>query len=408
MLKWTASASKMPQDTPVTHRVPAARVPRSTDAKRRKRRATIANKENIPILTSTPMVSRTRNSPLVLTPLADILNVTPETLVSPSGTPVERRRVTSEAVTANRQRNQRRHSTLGLTLPAAEVPKYATTLPKFEEEYSPNTVFTGQQLALRGLLPDPFMANRRYFTTPQVAEQEVKQIASQVSSSPQSALPQKRKLELDFLAIAQEEEEEEVAIIPVGRKEDMKNNTGILSNRMGDQTLDNLIDAILDSARKEEKKKKPRRSTFNLRRRTLMKNQVDTVTNDLILSPSYAAGDDPCSDLSFLGGEQKPFIRPMTPQPASPIVLAAPITPTPATPNPGVNFTASQLLQLPTPLQQGNKHQDSFNLATPPVANRNLKRRSNSKTCQNSSAKKYKVDSRNYFEVGLALPSIYV
>ncbi|XP_073831326.1 uncharacterized protein [Musca autumnalis] len=394
MLKWTASASKMPQDTPVTHRVASTRTPRSTDAKRRKRRATIANKENIPILTSTPMVNRTRNSPLVLTPLADILNVTPEAVSNPSGTPVERRRVSTQAVNTNR--TQRRHSTLGLTLPAAEVPKYATTLPKFEEEYSPNTMFTGQQLALRGLLPDPFMANRRYFTTPQVVEQEVKQISSQAAAA--TALPQKRKLELDFLAIAQEEEQGRIPA--TAAKEDVKNSTGVLSNRMGDQTLDHLIDAILDSARKEEKKKKPRRSTFNLRRRTLLKNQVDTV-NDIILSPSYAAGDDPCSDLSFLGIESKPFVRPTTPQPASPIV-----TPPPATPNPGAHYTPAELLQLPTPVQS-SKQQDSFNLATPPVRP-SLKRRSNSKSCQNSSAKKYKVDSRNYFEVGLALPSIYV
>uniref|UniRef100_A0A1I8MC19 Uncharacterized protein n=1 Tax=Musca domestica TaxID=7370 RepID=A0A1I8MC19_MUSDO len=372
MLKWTASATKMPQDTPVAQR----RTPRSTDAKRRRRRATIANKENIPILTSTPMVARnSRNSPLVLTPLADILNVTPEAIASPSGTP-ERRR----------------------------VPKYATTLPKFEEEYSPNAMFTGQQLALRGLLPDPFMVNRRYFTTPQVMEQEVKQISSSSSSSASaSSLPQKRKLELDFLAIAQEQEQQEN--ISSAPKEDLKNNTGILSNRMGDQTLDNLIDAILDSARKEEKKKKPRKSTFNLRRRTLLKNQVDTV-NDLILSPSYAAGDDPCSDLSFLGGETKTFVRPSTPQPGSPIV--GPQTPIPATPQAGVNYTPAELLQLPTPMAPIQKHQDSFNLATPPAARPNLKRRSNSKSCQSSSAKKYKVDSRNYFEVGLALPSIYV
>ncbi|XP_019893679.1 uncharacterized protein LOC101897066 [Musca domestica] len=400
MLKWTASATKMPQDTPVAQR----RTPRSTDAKRRRRRATIANKENIPILTSTPMVARnSRNSPLVLTPLADILNVTPEAIASPSGTP-ERRRVASETVSITRNRNQRRHSTLGLTLPAAEVPKYATTLPKFEEEYSPNAMFTGQQLALRGLLPDPFMVNRRYFTTPQVMEQEVKQISSSSSSSASaSSLPQKRKLELDFLAIAQEQEQQEN--ISSAPKEDLKNNTGILSNRMGDQTLDNLIDAILDSARKEEKKKKPRKSTFNLRRRTLLKNQVDTV-NDLILSPSYAAGDDPCSDLSFLGGETKTFVRPSTPQPGSPIV--GPQTPIPATPQAGVNYTPAELLQLPTPMAPIQKHQDSFNLATPPAARPNLKRRSNSKSCQSSSAKKYKVDSRNYFEVGLALPSIYV
>ncbi|XP_075155474.1 uncharacterized protein LOC142228840 [Haematobia irritans] len=395
MLKWTASASKTAQDTPITQRVMGAaaatnngRTPRLTAEKRRKRRATIANKENIPIVTSTPMVNRTRNSPLVMAPFADILNVTPEAPAS-TRTP-ERRRVSIQAipVSNNATTTTRRHSSVGFAIQTA-IPQYATTLPKFEEEYSPNTMLpTGQQLALRGILPDPFMGNRRYFATPEVAEQEVKTLSS---------LPKKRKLEMDFIAIAQEES--------VDAKEETKkemNNTGVVSNRMGDQTLDNLIDAILDSARKDEKKKKPRKS-FNLRRRTLLKNQVDTV-NELILSPSYAAGDDPCSDLSFLGCEpisSKGIGKIVTPKPASPIFQ---VTPQPATPNPGTPLTARQLLQLPTPALH-NK-QDSFNLATP--VRPNLKRRSESKSCQNSSAKKYKVDSRNYFEIGLALPSIYV
>uniref|UniRef100_A0A1I8M747 Uncharacterized protein n=1 Tax=Musca domestica TaxID=7370 RepID=A0A1I8M747_MUSDO len=382
----------MPQDTPVTHRVASQRTPRPTDARRRRRLTTQVNRENIPtIVTSTPMVNRPRNSPLVLTPLADILNITPEAVSSPSGA-TQRRRVSRQNVAPQ---NQRRHSTMGLTLPAGEVPKYATTLPKFEEEYSPNALLpTGQELAMRGMKEDLFPGNRRYFNPAPVAGlQEVKEISA--------ARPKKRNLDLDFLAIAQEiQEEKESKQGNLG-----KNTTGLLSNRMGDQTLDNLIDAILDSARKEEKKKKPRKSTFNLRRRTLLKNQVDTV-NDLILSPSYAAGDDPCSDLSFLGGETKTFVRPSTPQPGSPIV--GPQTPIPATPQAGVNYTPAELLQLPTPMAPIQKHQDSFNLATPPAARPNLKRRSNSKSCQSSSAKKYKVDSRNYFEVGLALTCVYV
>ncbi|XP_061400090.1 uncharacterized protein LOC133335809 [Musca vetustissima] len=370
----------MPQDTPVSRRAASNRTPRSIEARRRKKLANIANRENIPMMTSTPMVNRQLNSPLVLTPLADILNITPETVNSPP----QRRRVSRQTVAPVNQ--QPRPSTMGLTLPAGEVPNYATTLPKFEEEYSPNSMFTGQELALRGLLPDPFMAKRRYFSTPEVArQQEVKQIAPK-------ALPKKRKLEFDFLAIAQEEEE--------GTKVCAKNTTGILSNRMGDQTLDNLIDAILDSARKEEKKKK---TNFTLRKRALMKNQVATV-NDFILSPSYAAGDDPCSDLSFLGVEKKSFVCPKTPKPASPIQMAN-TTPSPATPNPGQKFSTSELLQLPTPTQ--NKQQDSFELATP-LPRPNLKRRSTAEACQNSSAKKYKVDSSNYFEVGLALTCIYV
>ncbi|XP_011294581.3 uncharacterized protein LOC101890339 [Musca domestica] len=379
----------MPQDTPVTHRVASQRTPRPTDARRRRRLTTQVNRENIPtIVTSTPMVNRPRNSPLVLTPLADILNITPEAVSSPSGA-TQRRRVSRQNVAPQ---NQRRHSTMGLTLPAGEVPKYATTLPKFEEEYSPNALLpTGQELAMRGMKEDLFPANRRYFNpAPATGEQEVKEISA--------ARPKKRNLDLDFLAIAQEIEEEKES----KRGNLAKNTTGLLSNRMGDQTLDNLIDAILDSARKEEKKKK---TNFTLRRRTLMKNQVETV-QDFILSPSYAAGDDPCSDISFMGGNTKAFAYPKTPQPGSPIVAAI-NTPSPATPNPGTTFSSNELLQFPTPDQY--KHQDTFNLATP-MPKANLKRKSTSATggCQTESAKKYKADSSNYFEVGLALTCVYV
>ncbi|XP_023296639.2 uncharacterized protein LOC111679318 [Lucilia cuprina] len=402
MLKWTASAQKLPQDTPVsshTNRSTATlttnnmRTPRLTEAKRRKRRATIANKENIPILTSTPMVSRTRNSPLVLAPLADILNVTPEAVAN--RTP-ERRRVSVNVFNDTNASTIRRHSSVGFTIP--QIPQYAATLPKYEEEYSPSTILpTGQQLALRGLLPDPFMGNPRYFTTPELnskQESEIKKISS---------LPKKRKLEQEFVAIAKEEEGDimEHSAVKAHNKKDL-NNTGLMSNKMGDQTLDHLIDAILDSARKEEKKKKPRKS-FNLRRRTLLKNQVEQ-HQDIMLSPSYAAGDDPCSDLSFLNCEplsyKKPF-RAVTPQPASPI----PKTPQPATPlatTPLLN--QQQLLAMPTPAAA--KRNDSFSLDTP--VRSNLKRRSESNARENASAKKYKVDSRNYFEIGVALPSIYV
>ncbi|XP_073831450.1 uncharacterized protein [Musca autumnalis] len=349
----------MSEVIPATQRVAPARTPRSTNStKRCKKRASLANQENIPmpIITSTPMVNRNRNAPLVFSPLMDILNVTPESVANPSGTPQRIR-----------------------------APQYATTLPKFEEEYSPNAVLpTGQELAMRGIFPDPFVANRRYFTTPELTQQqEVKSISSQVSA----ARPKKRNLALDFMEIALEEEVEKI-VATTGPKDDLQNNTAIVSNRMGDQTLDKLIDAILDSARKDEKKKKPNqhKPTFNLRRRALLKNQAEMVNPDFMLSPSYAAGDDPCSDLSFMGGGVKPFMRPSTPQPASPIVVAA--TPTSAKPIPA------------------QKYHDSFDLATP--VRPSLKRKSNYAACQNESAKKYKMDSSSYYEVGLAMTCVYV
>lgn len=332
---------------------------------RRERRATIANKENVPSVgyTSTPMpLARLRNSPLVLAPLSDIRNVTPEAVRSP-------------------QQPQLRV--------AVQSVRYAATLPRYEEEYSPSagTLPSGQHLALRGLLPlDPFLEQPRYIG-----------VAQQLK---------KRKLEADFVATLEEETVTAPAAVPTAvqkpvQLKPLRPVTPQPSTDMGDQTLDRLIDAILDSACKADasSRKKPRKS-FNLRRRTLVKQQLESQCVAM-LSPSYAAGDDPASDLSFA------MLPALTPEPPSSL---APLP-------------QSVLRQLPTPQlgavprrhsDQQARLSDTFCLATPV---RPLKRNRQCPEEQpkhevdcaaESPLKRYKVDARNYFEVGLALPSIYV
>ncbi|KAH8418945.1 hypothetical protein KR222_009043 [Zaprionus bogoriensis] len=354
MLKWTASTQRLHEMNPA-----ASAQPRR---KRRERRATIANKENVPAVgyTSTPMpLARLRNSPLVLAPLSDIRNVTPE-----------------------QQRQQQP------ALRVVQSVRYAApTLPRYEEEYSPSSLPSGQHLALRGLLPlDPFLEQPRYI---------------------------QRKLEPDFLATMEEQplQQQLREQITAAKPTPTPTPTPIAaksrparpvtpqpaSTHMGDQTLDRLIDAILDSACKADasSRKKPRKS-FNLRRRTLVKQQLESQQQcEAMLSPSYAAGDDPASDLSF-GLLPLPAL---TPEPASPLVAPP----------------QSVLRQLPTP--QG--HSDTFCLETPVRPLKRSRRRSCSREQQaaavaasaelvESPLKRYKVDARNYFEVGLALPSIYV
>lgn len=369
MLKWTASSQRL-------HELPAAAAAAAPQAQpglrvarraRRERRATIANKENVPIsvgYTSTPMpLARLRNSPLVLAPLSDIRNVTPETVRSPQP-----------------------------QMRVVQSVRYATTLPRYEEEYSPSatgTLPSGQHLALRGLLPlDPFLEQPRYIG-----------VAQQLK---------KRKLEADFVATMEEPVAAAPAAAPAAAapatQKPLRPVTPQPSTAMGDQTLDRLIDAILDSACKADasSRKKPRKS-FNLRRRTLVKQQLESQCVAM-LSPSYAAGDDPASDLSFA------MLPALTPEPASPLVP----------------LPQSVLRQLPTPTPQLDNqpgHSDTFCLATPV---RPLKRsrhgtqrsrgqlEAKRELCEGDCAivesplKRYKVDSRNYFEVGLALPSIYV
>lgn len=361
MLKWTASSQRL-------HELPAA-APQAQPAlrqarrARRERRATIANKENVPSVgyTSTPMpLARLRNSPLVLAPLSDIRNVTPEAARSPQP-----------------------------PLRVVQSVRYAATLPRYEEEYSPSagTLPSGQHLALRGLLPlDPFLEQPRYIG-----------VAQQLK---------KRRLEADFVATMEEPVAAAAApaAVPAPATATLKPLRPVTpqpSTAMGDQTLDRLIDAILDSACKADasSRKKPRKS-FNLRRRTLVKQQLESQCVAM-LSPSYAAGDDPASDLSFA------MLPALTPEPASPL---APLP-------------QSVLRQLPTPqlsteLDNQPGHSDTFCLATPvrPLKRSRHGQRSRGEQPKletgdcavESPLKRYKVDARNYFEVGLALPSIYV
>ncbi|XP_016938974.2 uncharacterized protein [Drosophila suzukii] len=353
MLKWTASAQRLneipvQQDPHQDASEPTQRR-RLQRRQRRQRRATIANKENVPDTvgyTSTPMpISRRLNSPLVLAPLSDIRNVTPEAVARSQAAP------------------QRVQSV-----------RYATTLPRFAEDYSPNGLPSGQHLALRGLAPlDPFVGQPRYIVGSGAAG--VNQL-------------RQRKLDEDFVATL----EPEVPEVPVPKpsiKLDARPSTPQpASTQMGDQTLDRLIDAILDSACKADvsSKKKPRRSTFNLRRRTLVKQQMESNCPQEVLSPSYAPGDDPAADLSF-GLVPLPMQNLMaTPEPASPLA----------------KIPHNMLIQLATPAPCDN----TFCLETPV---KTLKRSRKEIIAKESPIKRFKVDERNYFEVGLALPSsIYV
>ncbi|EDX01371.1 uncharacterized protein LOC6524405 [Drosophila yakuba] len=370
MLKWTASAQRL-NEIPVhdedanQQRMPAQRS-RLQRRQRRQRRATIANKENVPdtavgyTSTPVPMAARLLNSPLVLAPLSDIRNVTPEAVV-------------------RSQAPQRVQSV-----------RYATTLPRFAEDYSPNGLPSGQHLALRGLAPlDPFLGQPRY-------------IVGAGAGGGVSQLKQ-RRLDADFVATLEPElQESELQEPPVLAKAEVRPSTPqpASSTQMGDQTLDRLIDAILDSACKANasSKKKPRRSTFNLRRRTLVKQQMESHCPQEVLSPSYAPGDDPAADLSFG----------LMPLPVQSGLLA---TPEPASPL--AKMPHNLLVQLATPVARPMSSaakpapcDNTFCLETPLKA---LKRSRKEIVAKESPIKRYKVDERNYFEVGLALPSsIYV
>uniref|UniRef100_A0A1B0A199 Uncharacterized protein n=1 Tax=Glossina pallidipes TaxID=7398 RepID=A0A1B0A199_GLOPL len=344
MLKWSVSAQKLLQESVNISNASHTPCLRRKTKQQCKRRATIANREDMPQFTSTPMMQRSRNSRLPLTPLADVLSITPE---------LQRQRQTVAGEKVTSVKLTRSHST-----------RYATTLPRFEEEYSPSTVVmpSGQELALRGLLLDPFIAKTRYLSSPDLREEHT--IGS---------LSNKGEHEVESSALAEEKVMEE--------------STGLNSSKMSDHTLDKLIDAILDSARKDEKKKKSRKS-FSLRRRTLLKSQTDINGEKLSLSPSYTAGYDPANELSFSTLKS----------PAAHVLTSSSLSLSPVK----ATFSEKALSQLPTSTKKRNRF--VADTETQPI----LKRRTESYNLRTNGKKRYRAASPNYLEIGVALPSICV
>lgn len=243
-----------------------------------------ADKEN-QCVTSTPhhlVGGRTSASPFS-SALRDVSNITPNTTPRRlSLTPQGRKRAfpTSpiEMVsTAKKESNQ----------------PYATTLPTFDIEYSPCGVKNVPFLALRGLgLAETYFENPgRYFhenqapaakrPRPFVAPAPVPEFKPEPSLTPLSS----RLSELRFSKISFKRQ-----TIP----KTINNNQifhdeepSLNSSEMGDITLDKMIDAILESAKKDTKVITPRP-----KRSSSLKSK-----HAKLASPTYTPADDPASDL---------------------------------------------------------------------------------------------------------------
>lgn len=183
--------------------------------------------------TSTPLPSslrRSLHSPLrkLSGSLKDVSNITPDKFVM---TPAKTGAIFDDCATPT-PANQ-----------AAKPQKptqYASTLPTFDVEYSPCNIVPGPILALRGMgvgIADSYFEKPMLFNA---------------------------KKKLPTCPTPQQEEE------------------SLSSSKMGDMTLERMIDAILESARKESKPHKPN-------------HKLNTCH---IMSPTYTAADDPASDLN--------------------------------------------------------------------------------------------------------------
>lgn len=202
------------------------------------------NKDKENRYTSTPQVSTPRSDDSFTSQLAlrDVSNITTPTAVS------KKRAFPNTPVLTSTMRKK-----------YAAVP-YSTTLPTFDVEYSPcDKPFGG----LPGL-GESYYENARYFND------DADPVAKRQKTDPTPFSFKKPKAE----------------------RTNNNDDESLHSSQMGDVTLDRMIDAILESARKD----RPKRST-------------SVKSKDSVMSPTYTPADDPASDLNLTGDLE---LSPMT------------------------------------------------------------------------------------------------
>ncbi|XP_037931668.1 uncharacterized protein LOC119666466 [Teleopsis dalmanni] len=143
------------------------------------------------------------------------------------------------------------------TKPTNNMPKqYASTLPTFDIQYSPCGLVPGPMLALRGMgIADTYFEKPRYLNVEQLSNNTTEQISN----------------------IAETKSITNKTAVRVEKTEEVS----LTSSQMGDVTLERMIDAILESTRKEKKLPKHFR-------------QLHATA---VMSPTYTPADDPASDL---------------------------------------------------------------------------------------------------------------
>lgn len=148
---------------------------------------------------------------------------------------------------------------------------YATTLPTFDVEYSPCGLIPGPILALRGVgIPDSYFEKPRYIT--QHTEQNVlsKETEDRACREAETKAKTAEKSTIKYPSLYMEE-------------------STLNSAKMGDVTLEQMIDAILASTRKDTKALKSQKHGN--------------------MSPTYTPADDPASDLHEIWDSEKARYR---------------------------------------------------------------------------------------------------
>lgn len=220
--------------------------------------------------TSTPCINPLRNHALInnndeslisTIALRDLSNITPNSTPNTKNNKNVNKRALLNTPVMTSTIKKRHHNA-----------HYSSTLPTFDIEYSP-TPFT----ALPGL-GDSYYENAKYFRdeTKPVLEQPSKINKNQIEETQDTSVDEFNFKKPSNLLISSNQ--------PPHTPMSNNNDDSLHSSQMGDITLDKMIDAILESARKE----RPKRSAS-----VKSKDSKSSIE----CSPTYTPADDPASDL---------------------------------------------------------------------------------------------------------------
>uniref|UniRef100_A0A336LD54 CSON007455 protein n=1 Tax=Culicoides sonorensis TaxID=179676 RepID=A0A336LD54_CULSO len=236
------------------------------------------NKDKENRYTSTPCINPLRNHALVnnndesllsTIALRDVSNITPNSTPNNNNNKnnVKKRPFSNTPVMTStiKKRHHNAH--------------YSSTLPTFDVEYSPCEIKATPFSALPGL-GESYYENARYF------RDEIKPVlvknSKNTEKESETTMKSTKNEENSRFSFKKPQIVKSVSPIPMNINEN--NEDSLHSSQMGDITLDKMIDAILESARKE----RPKRSAS-------VKSKDSKCSVEF--SPTYTPADDPAADL---------------------------------------------------------------------------------------------------------------
>lgn len=234
--------------------------------------------------------------------LRDVRNLTPSNGATPNTTPSRKRPLPKTPPTSPSQMSPERK------LACATPSLYASTLPTFDLEYSPCgiTIEPTPMRAMRSAITETYFKNPRYLHNDE-EDMPIQPVSKKLKYSPPAEIrpPSTRLSDMRFNKISMKRNSSRLKKFHRPKNENnnhISNNhlassvlhseESLSSSAMDDTALDRLLDAILESGKKEK--------TSFVRSLTLRKsNNSNKAFNPNFGSPTYTAAEDPASDLNL-------------------------------------------------------------------------------------------------------------